>query len=82
MADRDALEAKREYNIKLREERGPDAVADLSLGNPCNDPPAEFYEALRAEALRWALERSSRSGRTARQFVDDFAGREAPADGT
>jgi predicted AAA+ superfamily ATPase len=31
---------------------------------------------LRREALRWALRRSSRSGRTARQFVDDFAGRE------
>jgi predicted AAA+ superfamily ATPase len=31
---------------------------------------------LRSEALRWALRRSSRSGRTARQFVDDFAGRE------
>ncbi len=31
---------------------------------------------LRAEALRWALHRSSRSGRTARQFVDDLAGRE------
>ena len=39
-----------EAAIKLREERGADAVADLSLGNPCNDPPAEFYEALRAEA--------------------------------
>jgi len=35
-------------------------------------PPAE----LRAEALRFALERSSRSGRTARQFVDDLAGRQ------
>jgi predicted AAA+ superfamily ATPase len=35
------------------------------------------WEQLRAEALRWALHRSSRSGRTARQFVDDFAGREA-----
>ncbi|MBT39694.1 MAG: ATP-binding protein [bacterium] len=34
---------------------------------------------LRAEALRWALRRSSRSGRTARQFVDDFAGREGLA---
>jgi predicted AAA+ superfamily ATPase len=33
-------------------------------------------ETLRREALRWALVRSSRSGRTARQFVDDFAGRE------
>jgi predicted AAA+ superfamily ATPase len=32
---------------------------------------------LRAEALRFALDRSSRSGRTARQFVDDVAGREA-----
>lgn len=34
-------------------------------------------ERLHEEALRWALNRSSRSGRTARQFVDDFAGREA-----
>lgn len=32
---------------------------------------------LHAAALRWALFRSSRSGRTARHFVDDFAGREA-----
>ena len=32
---------------------------------------------LREAALRWALRRSSRSGRTARQFVDDLAGREA-----
>lgn len=32
-------------------------------------------EATRADALRWALERGSRSGRTARQFVDDVAGR-------
>jgi len=32
-------------------------------------------ESLRTEALRWALDRSSRSGRTARQFVDDLAGR-------
>lgn len=39
--------------------------------------PAE----LRAEALRWALRRSSRSGRTAKQFVDDFAGREGLASG-
>jgi predicted AAA+ superfamily ATPase len=36
-------------------------------------------EALREEALRFALDRSSRSGRTARQFVDDLAGREALA---
>lgn len=32
-------------------------------------------EQLREEALRFALVRSSRSGRTARQFVDDLAGR-------
>ena len=31
---------------------------------------------LRREALRWALRRSSRSGRTASQFVDAFAGHE------
>ena len=30
---------------------------------------------LRSEALRWSLDRSSRSGRTARQFVDDVIGR-------
>jgi predicted AAA+ superfamily ATPase len=38
----------------------------------CTEP-----ERLREEALRWALEHGSRSGRTARQFVDDLAGREA-----
>lgn len=32
-------------------------------------------EELRDQALRFALERSSRSGRTAKQFVDDLAGR-------
>ncbi len=32
-------------------------------------------ESLHADALRWALERSSRSGRTARQFVDDLSGK-------
>jgi predicted AAA+ superfamily ATPase len=36
-------------------------------------------DALREQALRFALERSSRSGRTARQFVDDLAGRLALA---
>jgi predicted AAA+ superfamily ATPase len=34
-------------------------------------------EELRRGALRWALDRSSRSGRTARQFVDDLAGSRA-----
>jgi predicted AAA+ superfamily ATPase len=37
------------------------------------------WEELRAEALRWALRRASRSGRSARQFVDDWAGRKALA---
>jgi predicted AAA+ superfamily ATPase len=32
-------------------------------------------ETLRAEALRWALSAGSRSGRTAKQFIDDLAGR-------
>ena len=32
-------------------------------------------EELHAAALTWSVRRASRSGRTARQFVDDFAGR-------
>ncbi len=32
-------------------------------------------ETLRAEALRWALSTGSRSGRTAKQFIDDLVGR-------
>ncbi len=32
-------------------------------------------EQLEPDALRWALRRASRSGRTAKQFVDDLAGR-------
>ncbi|EHP88437.1 protein of unknown function DUF815 [Geobacter metallireducens RCH3] len=32
-------------------------------------------EALRREALQWAIFKGSRSGRSARQFVDDLAGR-------
>jgi hypothetical protein len=32
-------------------------------------------DALRGDALRWALARASRSGRIARQFVDDVVGR-------
>jgi len=34
-------------------------------------------ETVRADALRWALERASRSGRVAKQFVDDLVGRHA-----
>jgi predicted AAA+ superfamily ATPase len=37
------------------------------------------WEELRAEALRWAVRRASRSGRSARQFIDDLAGRKALA---
>ena len=33
------------------------------------------WEELRAQALRWSVRRASRSGRTARQFVDDWVGR-------
>lgn len=35
----------------------------------------EMDEAMRREALRWALARGTRSGRTARQFSDDALGR-------
>ena len=38
--------------------------------------PAQI-EAARADALRWALQRGSRSGRVAWQFARDFAGRQA-----
>jgi len=33
------------------------------------------WEQVRADSLRWALERASRSGRVARQYVDDLVGR-------
>jgi len=35
---------------RLREERGAENVADLSLGNPCNEPPTEFFEHLKEES--------------------------------
>ena len=41
--------------------------------------PAPSIEAARAEALVWALERGSRSGRVAYQFARDFAGRHGVA---
>jgi predicted AAA+ superfamily ATPase len=40
---------------------------------------AEQIEAARADALRWALGRGSRSGRVAWQFAKDFAGKLPPA---
>ena len=39
--------------------------------------PADQIEASRAEALQWALERGSRSGRVAYQFARDWAARHA-----
>jgi predicted AAA+ superfamily ATPase len=36
-------------------------------------------EAARADALLWALERGSRSGRVAYQFARDYMGRQAAA---
>jgi hypothetical protein len=39
----------------------------------------ERMVAARPEALVWALERGSRSGRVALQFARDYAGRHAPA---
>ncbi|MGA0570157.1 ATP-binding protein [Variovorax sp. VNK109] len=41
--------------------------------------PKPEIEAARAEALVWALERGSRSGRVAYQFARDFAGRKTAA---
>jgi predicted AAA+ superfamily ATPase len=37
--------------------------------------PPEQIEACRGDALRWTLERGSRSGRVAWQFARDHAGR-------
>jgi len=39
--------------------------------------PAAQLEEARAEALIWALERGSRSGRVAYQFARDWVGRHA-----
>ena len=39
---------------------------------------AKYAEAAREEALQWALQRGSRSGRVAYQFARDWAGRHAP----
>ena len=41
--------------------------------------PSPAIEAARADALIWALERGSRSGRVAYQFARDYAGRHARA---
>ena len=37
--------------------------------------PAQAIEEARSDALVWALERGSRSGRVAYQFARDYAGR-------
>jgi predicted AAA+ superfamily ATPase len=54
------------------------AIVDQWLGSFGIAPPA--CAAAHAEALVWALERGSRSGRVAYQFARDFAGRRS-ADG-
>jgi len=36
----------------------------------------EWNDSVRGEALRWAQTRASRSGRVARQFARDHAGRQ------
>ena len=41
------------------------------------DVAAKDIDAARPEALVWALERGSRSGRVAYQFARDYAGRHA-----
>ncbi len=46
------------------------------------DVPAELLAQARPQALVWALERGSRSGRVAWQFAKDFAGRHAAGAGT
>ena len=35
----------------------------------------ELTAEAREEALRWTVDRASRSGRSAKQFVDDYVGR-------
>jgi hypothetical protein len=52
------------------------AIVDRYVAKAGLDLPRDQVH---GDALRWALRRSSRSGRTARQFVDDLAGREALA---
>lgn len=49
------------------------------LGAPAGDggDDGEAWEEMRADALRWALNRGSRSGRSAYQFARDWAGRSA-----
>jgi predicted AAA+ superfamily ATPase len=49
--------------------------ADFEVTRSSDDSGRGAASGVRAEALRWALSRASRSGRTARQFVDDYVGR-------
>ena len=41
-----------ELGIQLRQERGPENVFDLSLGNPITEPPPQFFDELRAYAAQ------------------------------
>ena len=40
-----------ELGIQLRQERGPENVFDLSLGNPIAEPPPQFFDQLRRFAV-------------------------------
>jgi predicted AAA+ superfamily ATPase len=51
------------------------AIVEMYLGKEAGKPAAELLtDEIRGEALRYALRRGSRSGRTARQFVNQWAG--------
>ena len=50
MADSSWIRRMFELGIALKRERGEENVFDLSLGNPVMEPPAEFFDALRAYA--------------------------------
>ena len=52
-----------------------DAEVRIVVCPQCGGPSR--YEAAKPEALVWALERASRSGRVAYQFARDYAGKHA-----
>jgi len=60
----------------FRQEEYLAVVREWMRSYDCDDAEIERAE---ADALRWALERGSRSGRVAHQFARDWAGRHAAA---
>lgn len=69
----EAMMPEAPWEAALRRHEGIMARVETLLGKREASPtdPAT----LREEALRWALAAGSRSGRTARQFIDDLSGR-------